>query len=65
MTNCKTQVLQYQFNIRNSYSRMLTKELLQKCIVRLPINENKEIDFEFMQEYIKSRPFSSNLLKAN
>lgn len=58
-------VLQYQFNIRNSYSRMLTKELLQKCIVRLPINENKEIDFEFMQEYIKSRPFSSNLLKAN
>ena len=54
-------ILQYQFEIRNSYSRMLTQELLQKCVIRLPINSKKEVDYEFMERYIKSRPFSCNL----
>lgn len=54
-------MLQYQFEIRNSYSRMLTQELLQKCVIRLPINSKKEVDYEFMERYIKSRPFSCNL----
>lgn len=53
-------VLEYQFNIRNSYSRMLTKDLLKKCKISLPVIGN-EPDWNFMESYIKSLKFSKNI----
>ena len=54
-------LLEYQFKIRNSYSRMLTQELLKKCIIKLPVDSNNNPDWEFMEDYIKSQPFSVNI----
>ena len=54
-------ILEYQFKIRNSYSRMLTKELLEKCIIKLPVDNIGNPDWKFMEEYIKSQPFSCNI----
>lgn len=53
-------VLDYQFNIRNSYSRMLTNELLKKCKISLPVLNNIP-DWEFMENYIKSLKFSKSI----
>lgn len=57
------QVLQFQFNIRNSYARMLIKEMLENCKISLPIisEEQQFPDWEFMENYIKSLPFSKTL----
>ena len=56
-------ILEYQFSIRNSYSRMLTSELLAKCKMLLPtkLNDANAPDWEFMENYIKSLPFSCNI----
>ena len=56
-------VLEHQFNIRNSYSRMLTKTMLEKCKVSLPIvnEEDRTPDWKFMENYIKSLSFSQNI----
>ena len=56
-----SELLNFQFGIRNSYSRMLTLEMLDKCIIRLPVNNEGEPDWCFMEEYIQSRPFSCNI----
>lgn len=57
------QMLQYQFNVRNSYSRMLTKEMLEKGDIFLPTDENNSSvpDWEYMENYIKALPFSNNI----
>ena len=56
-------ILEHQFAIRNSYARMLTKELLKKCIILLPIlsDSDQTPDWNFMQQYIQSLPFSYNI----
>lgn len=56
-------VLEYQFSIRNSYSRMLTNELLQKCKILLPtdMSDDNIPDWKFMEKYIKGLPFSCNI----
>lgn len=45
---------------RFSYGRNCTNGL-DKLIIQLPVNENDEPDYEFMENYIKTLPFSQNL----
>lgn len=54
-------VLEYQFLIRNSYSRMLNKTLLKKCKILLPIKDDGTPDWNTMENFIKSLPFSCNI----
>lgn len=54
-------VLEYQFLIRNSYSRMLNKTLLRKCKILLPIKDDETPDWNTMENFIKSLPFSCNI----
>lgn len=44
------------------FGRAFSKELIQDTLLPLPVNGIGEPDFEFMEEYIKSLPYSSNLL---
>jgi hypothetical protein len=47
----------YRFN----YGRKWHKERMESSIIKLPINLNGEPDFEFMERYIKSIPFSASI----
>lgn len=44
------------------FGRAFSKELIQETSLPLPINSKGKPDFDFMEEYIKSLPYSSNLL---
>ena len=37
------------------------KERMKQSVIKLPVNDKKEPDWEFMENYIKSLPYSSNL----
>lgn len=57
-----SKILEHQFNIKNSYSRMLTKKLLNECTLILPVDaETNTPDWQFMESYIKSLQFSCNI----
>ncbi len=43
------------------YGRGAVKSRLEDLYIKLPINIDNEPDFEFMENYIKSLPYSSNL----
>ncbi len=47
----------YRFN----YGRAFKKELIEEHLVRLPILPTKELNWDFMENYIKSLPFSANI----
>lgn len=40
------------------FGRAFTKDLIKQTKLYLPVNENNKPDFNFMEEYIKSLPFS-------
>ena len=46
---------------RYSYGRKWHKERMEKSIIRLPVVKSGELDLVFMENYIKSLPYSSNL----
>ncbi|MDR0676228.1 MAG: N-6 DNA methylase [Elusimicrobiota bacterium] len=43
------------------YGRKWGKARMEKTIIKLPVNSKDEPDFEFMENYIKSLPYSKNL----
>jgi hypothetical protein len=45
---------------RFSYGRTLTKLFISQHYIKLPSVDNK-VDWQFMEDYIKSLPYSSNL----
>lgn len=46
---------------RFSFGRKYGKRQLNNMIIKLPYNKSKQPDWEFMEYYIKSLPYSSNL----
>lgn len=47
----------YRFN----YGRKWNLIRMNKSLINLPVNENGQPDFKFMEDYIKSLPYSSHL----
>jgi 16S rRNA G966 N2-methylase RsmD len=47
----------YRFNFGRGWSR----ERMKNDIIKLPVKKNGEPDFDFMEKYIKSLPYSKNL----
>ena len=47
----------YRFN----YGRKWHKERMDMSILKLPVTKNDKIDCDFMEDYIKSLPYSNNL----
>ena len=50
-----------QENIKWFYGRQIRLGDSQKLKVKLPVDKNRNPDFKFMEKYIKSLPYSSNL----
>lgn len=50
-----------QNKYKYSFGRKAFENKFSDDIIKLPINEKEQIDFEFMENYIKSLPYSSNL----
>lgn len=46
---------------RYNYGRKWHKERMEKSIIKLPVNQDNEPDWKFMENYIKSLSYSSNL----
>lgn len=46
---------------RYNYGRKWTLEKMNKSIIKLPVNHDGYPDFEFMERYIKSLPYSSQI----
>jgi hypothetical protein len=46
---------------RFSYGRAVYSTVAEKMIIRLPVTPSGEPDWQFMEDYIKSLPFSKNL----
>lgn len=44
------------------FGRAFSKDLIQKTLLPLPVNSKGKPDFDFMEEYVKPLPYSSNLL---
>ncbi len=47
--------------IRYSYGRVLDKDRLKKTYIKLPVNDRDEPDWDFIEKYIKSLPYSKSL----
>lgn len=47
----------YRFN----YGRKWKKELMERSKIKLPVNADGNPDWQFMEDYIKSLPYSSNI----
>ena len=48
-------------SIRYNYGRQVRLKRLQNEIIALPVDNNEEPDWKFMEDYIKSLPYSANL----
>ena len=48
---------QYRYN----YGRKCSQSRMENCIIKLPVNAEENPDWQFMEDYIKSLPYSSNL----
>lgn len=46
---------------RLSFGRILNEKRLGKYSIKLPVDKNNHPDWKFMEDYIKSLPYSSNL----
>ncbi len=46
---------------RFSYGRKWHKELMEKSVIRLPAGKDGNPDWEYMENYIKGLPYSSNI----
>jgi hypothetical protein len=56
-----TAVLNLSIKLKYSYGRGATKEKLSLLDIKLPINSKNQPDWEFMEDYIKSLPYSASL----
>ena len=43
------------------YGRVVSKDRLKELYLYLPVDKNKNPDWEYMEAFIKSLPYSSNL----
>jgi len=50
-----------QEKYRFCYGRTLTKDNFKKLKIKLPVDKNSNPDWKFMENYIKSLPYSSNI----
>lgn len=50
-----------QFSYKYIYGRKLTKSRLEEEKIILPVKSNGDIDFKFMEKYIKSLPYSDRI----
>lgn len=50
-----------EFSFKYIYGRKLTKTRLENEVIMLPIDEEGNINFEFMENYIKSLPYSDRI----
>ena len=46
---------------RYNFGRKWGLERMNKTIIMLPVDDNNNPDWQFMEDYIKSLPYSSNL----
>ena len=54
-------LLDLQMDEKFSYGRAVVKGRLEEMKIKVPFDDNGNPDFKFMEEYIKSLPYSSNL----
>lgn len=54
-------LLNFDIKLRYSYGRTIKRNDLEKTIIKLPINHKGELDFEFMENYIKSLPYGDRI----
>lgn len=43
------------------YNDQISKEILEKMKIKLPVDSSGNPDWQFMEDYVKSLPYSSNL----
>lgn len=56
----------FRFNMyKYAYGRQLRIHRLEKEMIKLPVNKEGKPDWQFMEYYIKSLPYSSNLKEMN
>ena len=54
-------ILNLEINKKFGYGRGLVKSRIEKLSTKLPVNKNGEPDFELMENFIKSLPYSSSI----
>ena len=47
-----------QERFRYTYGRKCNQEKISNTLIRLPVDENGEPDWKFMENYVKSLPYS-------
>lgn len=50
-----------RFGNRYNYDNQFRENNFQKEIIKLPVDSNGNPDWQFMEDYIKSLPYSANL----
>lgn len=58
-------VLRYVNNGKYNYGHKYNQQRIRETIISLPVNQLGEPDYDFMEQYIKSLPFSKILEKEN
>ena len=48
---------QYRYN----YGRKCSQTRLRQSKIKLPVSPSGDVDYEFMEQYIKTLPYSANL----
>jgi hypothetical protein len=51
----------YKEKYRFNYGRKWDKEMMQGSKIKLPVTKNNSPDWQFMEDYIKSLPYSNNI----
>ena len=49
---------------RYNYGRAFKLDLVKETMIRLPVDENNNPDWNFMENYIKQLPYADNLAKV-
>lgn len=60
-TGLFVQTLLNKERYRYSYGRAFKMDLIKTTQLLLPVNNNKEVDWKWIEDYIKSLPFSENI----
>ncbi|EHJ5441891.1 restriction endonuclease subunit S [Campylobacter upsaliensis] len=54
-------LINFEIKLKYSYGRTIRKDDLERTIIKLPINHKGELDFDFMENYIKSLPYGDRV----